>query len=370
MQGLSGPGVGLPLPNSIYPVSLLPNGPLYPNGPLVTIAPGQQLVIPRGTWWVSLGGYSVLQYLDPVTQTWRGFSSARMGAMKVDSDGETFRVANLTGCAIGAIVTAGGTGYVQGSTTVTPSAGNSTWQAIVGGRVNTTVSITASGAGYGVAPMVFIPPPPPPGVQATAVAQISSGTVSTITIINQGAGYQTPPPVSIYPNPTDPNYISGSITSQAAASLTLIGSGVVSAVLCTNPGAPFATVPSLTIAGAGSSATATIVPMWTLTGASIASGGAAYAANAILTTNGGQPTATAAFTNPAVELTGYIPRPARVGLTSAAGVVATVGTIYDGGLFAGTPTAFVLSNSIVTTIATVNISVGSVNDTILLQPTL
>lgn len=362
---LGGPGVPLPYPASLYPSNLF-QGELGPAGNEVVLAPGQQLPIPRGRFWVTTGGTAVLQFFDPVTQIWRGFSSARMGPILLDSDGFNFRVANLTSCACAAVVTNGGSSYVQGSTTVTPSAGNSTWQAIVGGRINTTVSITASGAGYGVAPLCFIPPPPPPGVQATAIAVISSGTVSSITVIDQGAGYTTAPPITLYPNPTDPNFLSGSITATATATLSTIGSGNVSAVLCTNPGVSFATVPSLTIAGAGSSAAATIVPMWTLTGASITSGGAGYT-GVELTTLGGRTSATPAYLNPAVELTGYIPRPAIVGLSNTGGTIGSVSAIYDGGLFTGTPTSLILTSGIVSTIATVALSISSANATVEIQ---
>ena len=83
-------------------------------------------------------------------------------------------------------------------------------------RPNSLISaITCSvvGAGYGVAPIVYIPAPPGPGVQATAIATISNGAVNGFTITNQGAGYTTVPTVSILPNPFDPN--AASITPSA-----------------------------------------------------------------------------------------------------------------------------------------------------------
>lgn len=363
---LSGAGLNLPLP-VLYPANIVTNAGPFPNTNEVTLAPGQQLPVPRGRFWIELGGYSVLQFFDPVTLTWRALSSARTSPVLVDSDGNNFRVANLTGCAVGAVVTTAGTNYVQASTTVTPSAGNSTWQAIVGGRINVTVSITASGAGYGVAPLVFFPPPPAPGVQATGIAVISSGTVSSITVINQGAGYATAPVPVIVPNPADPNLASGSITSQATATTTLVGAGTLSAVLCTDPGVSFSTVPSLTIAGAGTSAAATIVPMWTVTGTSIASAGAGYSTNAVITTVGGVPSATPANTNPDIELTAYIPRPAQIGVAAVSGgTITTIGTIYDGGLFCGTPTS-VIAGGAPTTSATIALTLGSTNATVKMQ---
>lgn len=361
---LSGPGQLLPVP-SLYPTNPL-GGTLDPQGTEVSLAPGETMLVPRGIWLLNPGGYCVVQVLDPVSGVWRMNSTARVGPTTVSSDGNNVRVANLTGCALGAIVTTAGSAYVQGSTTVTPSAGNSTWQPVVGGLISTTVSITAAGAGYGVAPLVFFPPPPYPGVQATGVAVISSGTVSSITVLNQGAGYTTAPVPQIVPNPTDPNLASGSITSNATATTTLVGAGTLAAVLCTNPGVSFSTVPSLTIAGAGTSAAATIVPMWTLTGASITSGGAGFSANTELSTLGGIPSATAAHTNPSIELTGVIPRRASVLLTANGGTIATVSTIYDGGLFTGTPTPLIETQTGAggSTAATITLTLGSVNATI------
>lgn len=364
---LAGPGQGLPFPTALYPQNLIPNGELSPSGNALTLAPGQQLPVPRGRFWIELGGYAVLQFYDPVTQTWRALSSARVSPVFVDSDGFNFRVANMTGCAVAAIVTNGGSNYVAGSTTVTPSAGNSQWVPVIGGRINTTVSITASGAGYTVPPLVFFPPPPAPGVAATGIAVIANGTVSSITVVNQGAGYQTAPVPVIVPNPADPALASGAITSQATATTALVGSGTVSAVLCANSGSSFSSVPSLTIAGAGSSAAATIVPMWTLTGTSITSGGAGYTTGGAVTTVGGIPSATPAYTNPAVELTGYIPRPAQTTIGGVTGgTITTVGSIIDGGLFTGTPVAFTVGGA-PSTPATIGFTLGSTNATVVMQ---
>lgn len=364
---LAGPGQGLPFPTSLYPQNLIPNGELSPSGNAITLAPGQQLPVPRGRFWVDLGGYAVLQFYDPVSQTWRGLSSSRVSPVFVDSDGFNFRVANQTGCAVAAVVTNGGSNYVAGSTTVTPSAGNSQWVPVIGGRINTTVSISASGAGYTLPPLVFFPPPPAPGVAATAVAVISSGTVSSITIVNQGAGYTTAPTPVIVPNPADPALASGAITSQATAIVALIGSGTLSAVLCANSGSSFSTVPSLTIAGAGTSAAATIVPMWTLTGTSITSGGAGYTTGGVITTVGGTTSGTPAFANPAIELTGYIPRPAQIAIAAATGgTITSVGSIIDGGMFTGSPTLFVAGGA-PSTAATIGFTLGSTNATVIMQ---
>src|SRR5215469_6604407 len=202
-QFLSGPGLSLPL-EYIYPQSLF-NAPFTQRGNTISIPAGGAWVIPAtgpSGWWIDGGSYCVLQYLDPVTGIWRGLSSVRRGSMRIQSDGFNYRIANLTGCAVAAIVTNGGSGYVQASTTVVASAGGSLWQPIVGGTC--TVTVITAGTGYTVPPFVVIDPPGQQGVQATAYASIgTNGTVSAITVDNMGAGYLTAPNVQIVPNPND-----------------------------------------------------------------------------------------------------------------------------------------------------------------------
>ena len=63
---LSGPGVGLQLPQNLYPTELA-NAPFDFSNPNISLAPGDAIPLPAGTWYLDLGLYSVLQYLDPVT---------------------------------------------------------------------------------------------------------------------------------------------------------------------------------------------------------------------------------------------------------------------------------------------------------------
>ena len=284
--------------------------------------------------------------------------------LPIQSDGFSFRVANLTGCAVAAIVTNPGSGYVAGTTTVTPSAGNSVWSAIVGGQL-TSISVPTAGSSYGIPPEVVIDAPPTGGVPATAIAAISSGSVTSITLLNQGAGYSTTPNVTLVPNQADPNL--GTITN-ATGLATVGGAGKVTAVLCTNPGAAVASTMTLTIAGSGSSAAATPVFMNAVTGASIVSVGAGYSNTVTeLTTLGGVSAATATFTNPIVEPTGFDPRPLRAALAVSGGTITSVSTIYDGGVFLGTPLPLVVTNGIVTTVASITLTLGGVNDTVRFQ---
>ncbi len=370
---LSGIGIGLQVNQFLYPQDLIASfgGSVDVGTNEVTLAPGCDLPLMRGDWLIDLGGVNILQFLDPTTNLWRiprtGFRSS---PAFVQSDGANVRVANLTGCAVGAVVTNAGSGYPATGTTCTANTGGSTWQVIVGGQLSIT-TVNTTGSNYGIAPLVIIPAPPSPGVQATAYATIASGTVSGVTLVNRGAGYLTAPPLAILPNPADPNLLSTTAIVNATATAVLIGAGSVSAVYCTNPGAPVATAPTLTIAGTGgSAATATAQLMLTMTGATVFSGGTGVTDAGAFITVGGIPTATPVNTNPDIELLNFIPRPATGGLANSGGSLVSVSTIYDGGLFIGaTPSLIVTptAGSVGATGPSVAALVGSANGTVRLQ---
>src|SRR5215471_14284166 len=99
---LSGPGLGLQLPQYLYPSELF-NAPADIASNAIMLAAGDQLPIPAGTWYVSLGLYNVLEFNDPVTGIWRQHPASygpRTQMQYVKSDGFNFRVANRTGCPI------------------------------------------------------------------------------------------------------------------------------------------------------------------------------------------------------------------------------------------------------------------------------
>lgn len=367
-QPLAGAGQGLQVPQQLYPANLT-NGEVTTSTNIIVLAPGEAIPVPAGRFMVSAGKYGSLQYLDPVTTAW---TLLRSGAnneetINVWSDGFNFRIANLTGCVVGAVVTNGGNNaYVQSTTTVTPSVGNSTWQPIVGGAVNTTVSITSitggaqGGKGYGIAPLVFFDVPPSPGVQATGIAVLSSGSVSSITMIDQGAGYPVAPNITILPSPYDPNLSAGITNAQAVCSLT--GAGSITAIICTNPGAAVASTMSLTIAGAGASATATPLFMQTATSVTVNSGGGGYGTYTQITTIGGyNTTASPSFTNPTIQLYGYVPRQAQIAVALSTGAISSVTSVVDGGLFITAPLPVPITNGIVTTVASLTMVMGSAN---------
>lgn len=363
---ISGPGVGLPIPQQLYPANLS-NGETTTSTNEVSLAPGQALPIAAGEWLVALGKYLSLQFLDPVTGMWRDLRSGVSANTPayVRSDGFNLRISNMTGCVVGATVTNGGNGsYVQATTTVTPSAGNSTWQPIVGGAINSTITITAPGSNFGIPPLVFIDSPPNPGIQATAIAVLTNNSVSSITVLRQGAGYPVAPNVTILPNPADPNLSSGITNATATCSLT--GTGSITAVLLLNPGASVATSMSLTVAGGGASAAVTPFFLESITAASITSGGGGYAAGTELSsTNGGYNGSAPAFLGGSPA--GFVPRKAQIQLGLTGTSITSISTIVDGGLFIETPNALAVTNGVVTTAANIALTLGGQNDTAIIQ---
>ena len=391
-QPLAGPGLGLPLPQNLYPseLSLGQNAPYDFATNKVCLAPGENLPIPAGDYLIHMGGYLVFQYRDPITGIWSFGPGAayNRGPQFVKSDGYNLRIANLTGCPVSGLITSAGSAYVQSSTTVSVTGGGgSTWQAIVGGALalaGTSITTAFAGAGYGVAPLALIPAPPNAsnnvngvgGVPAAGYAAISSGTVSGFTLLNQGAGYPVAPGnLSLLPTPTDPNLSTG--ITLATIPFSLAASGSIAAVLCTNNGAPLALPASITLAvgGVGVTATVTAVYMQTITAATVSGQGTGYgtAAGAIMTV-GGVPS-TGISNTPDNNYLAWFPRPANIGLTPAntSVSVGSPGVVYDGGLFLGTPSALWVAGvgagaETTVTLGTVAFVMGSRPDICVMQP--
>jgi hypothetical protein len=384
---LAGPGQGLPYPQNLFP-SQLQGAPADASSNRLGLAPGEVFVLPAGDWLISLGFYLVLQYLDPVTNVWTMSSSAayHRGQIFVTADGFTQRIANLTGCVVSASVANAGTGYVQATTTIaavgTFAGSAPTILPIVGGALNVSGgSLVANGAGYGVAPIVMIPPPPPAqvnangvgGIQASAFAVIAGGTVSSVSITNPGAGYPTAPIAIIVPSPFDPN-LSVGITN-ATVAFTLASAGLIMGALVTNHGSPLnngslASI-TLTVGGAGTSGSLTANVMQTLVSSSLSTVGAGYT-NAQLATYGGAPVAGAIANSPEANFIAWMPRPANAAYAAGSVSVATPATVYDGGLFLSAPTILQIPAPFpgagAFTLATPNNVMGSKFDIAAIQP--
>ena len=387
---LSGPGLGLPIPTNLYPTALT-NAPYDYGTNKVALGPGEQIPIPAGDWYINLGGYLVIQFLDPLTNTWvmSSGSAFNRGMNFVKSDGFNARIANLTGCPVGGVITSAGASYVQATTTISVTGGGgSTWAPIIGGALQmaTSTIVTAqAGAGYGTNPIVVIPNPPPPannvngigGIAASAWANVSSGTISGFTFTNSGAGYPSAPgAIVLLPNPTDPNINTG--ITLATMNFSLTKSGSLTGVLMTNPGAPLALPASITLAVSGAGVTASVqaVYMQAVTAATVSSPGVGYGtAQGLVTTVGGVPPQGLITTDPNYEYLAWFPRQAQIGLTPAntSVSVATAGVIYDGGLFVSntTPNPVWVTGGTVGTISTIGaiaLTCGGVADIAVMQP--
>ncbi len=299
-------------------------GALATNGE--SLFPGNSRILPAGELMVGLGQYSYLQIWDPVMSVWKVIPRSTDGVAYVDSDGTNFRLINMSGCAAGAVITNAGTNYAA-TTTVTASAGGSLWRPVIGGRLNTSVTVVTGGSGYTYAPRVQIPAPGPGGVPATAHTTLSAGAVNTVVIDNQGGGYVGSQTLTFITDPRDP---STTIVPAAPIVQALTGAGTLSAILCTDPGTPVTAVPTLTITdptGAGASAAATALMNFSVTGYTVSTAGTFHAGTVLTSSSGTSPTSvSAANVNPVVEKGIIKPRNCWIIPALATGIVASATT--------------------------------------------
>jgi len=386
-QNISFIGNPCPPPMNLYPSELANSASDAPTNYL-TLAPGEAINVPAqsNSYLLNLGQFLTLDYLDSVTGTWRmqqDFAINRNSMVYVTSNGSDRRITNRMGCPVSAIVAGGGSSFAQATATITANVGGSTWQAIVGGSLTVT-SVTNAGANYTVPPMVMIPAPTPAGyngsvggVQATAYAAITNGTVSSVTMENFGAGYAFAPTVVLVPSPYDVNI--GTIT-QATVTLGINSAttGAITAAICTNFGAPLATLSALTLTAAGGAGTgATITPqvLQTISSASVVAGGAGWGtatAPAVVMPIGGAALSVAAtnLSNPQIDFSGFRPNaPTCQGVANAGGTITSVTFPNGTGLFLGTPTAALASGgTLPTTLASITFTMGTARGTAFIQP--
>ncbi len=346
-------------------ISLEAGEVFLPNSNVNPSQPGQGTGN-AGWFWLKPGRYTDIQILDPVALIWRGIGDDSNAQRLMYCDGANVRLANQSGCAVGATVTTAGSGYTT-APTVVASAGSSVWRAILGPLVSTTISVTYGGTNYTYPPLVVIAPPPAGGVQATAYSTLTSGAVSSVTVTNQGAGYSAGVPTVYFVN--DPRDTTG---SGATATAALTGSGTVAAVVCTDHGNPITsgTVPVLTF-GSGSAA-ATVLMNWGITTYAAGTAGAGYGTSAFIGLSAVGPAlvASPAYTNPDIQDNLVRVRRADVWvLTNSSGGLVTGGVINDGGVYRGTPTpVFSVGLATPTTVGVVTISMGGFTDHSLIQP--
>jgi hypothetical protein len=346
----------------------------------ISLPTGGLYAIPSGQYIVQPGQYTFVQYYDAGANIWRNLNQpvAGGGAMVVTSDGYNVRLANLTGCVVGAIVTNGGTGYTNGiypagtglgtaaSPTATVAAGGGTivptLNVIVGGVINTTVTITTPGSNYTRAPVLTFSAPPAGGIPATAICTISGGAINAVTVTNAGAGYTTAPTITVTNAQGDTTGSGGVLTVNS----TLAQSGAISALTIANPGAGLTSVPAISFSPASTSA-ATAIMCWTATTVTFASPSNAGNGNFALI-NSTVVAGSSTTTNPAITTGLFVPRLGYTAMSTTA--TPTTTTIVDGGLHQVVPNAVLAynSNGTISAAGTTTIAQGGVNDTSLLLP--
>ena len=336
----------------------------------LTLAGAQAYLIPSGQYLASTGLYTAIEWYDSNAGLWR-VVNWNGTSRYILSDGTNWRLINRTGCPVGAVVTNKGSAYTS-APAVAVSAGGSVWKAIVGGSINTTVTVTTAGL-YNYVPTLIFSPPPAGGITASGIAVLSAGAINSVTVTNAGAGYVTAPTVTIVPDPRETAAGGGVLT----VNTTLANSGSITGVVCTDPGtAAVTTLPTLTFSGGGgASAAATVMMNWTVTGITVGTAGAAYGnAQPFLIESGSfLNTATATNTIPAIEKNIAFGRPFYgEGVSTAGGATTATGfVISDAGYgFQNVPNLFVTASgtaALPTTTAIITATVGATTDTSYLQ---
>jgi hypothetical protein len=266
--GVGGLGGTLGIPNITF---------TNPSGAM-SMAPASAYTLPAGSWLANCGfGYLSVEHFDSIAGYWKPAQNALADTPQLfDSDGSNVRIVNRTGCPVAADITNVGSGYTNGinaGLVATISAGGSLWTTVVGGAINTTVTVTTAGV-YNYVPTLIFSDPPPGGIRATAIAVISAAAISSVTVINAGAGYTSAPKITIVRDPRDTGTTNGVLTVNA----TLAGSGTLTALYPTDFGTAAQTsVPTLSFSGGGgSNAAATVMMNFSVTAYTVSNGGAVY----------------------------------------------------------------------------------------------
>lgn len=360
--------------------SLMGAGPWAKRTQQIALPTGSIYVLPSGQYLVQPGPLTFIQYFDATSQIWRNLNTPVLGnpSMLVTSDGTNIRLANLTGTVAGAIVTNGGTGYTNGiyapaaqlgtlaAPKVTVAAGGGTNLAllnvVVGGVINTTITITNAGKSYTYPPVLLIDPPPAGGVPATAVCTLTSGTIGSVTVTNAGAGYTSAPKVTVVNDPRDTTGTGAVLTVNA----TLAQSGAIAALTSSDPGSGYTSVPAITFTPASTSA-ATAIMCFTCTTVTWATPNHSGNGNFGLI-NSTVVAGSSTTTNPAITTGLFVPRMGYTAMSTAGSPTTT--TIVDGGLHQVVPNAVLVNNSdgTINAATTTTIAQGGANDTSYITP--
>lgn len=337
-------------------------------GNTINLQGGQTYLVPPGTWDVQLGVYSCLQQYDPLTTIWRNITGDAAVFRYVNSDGVNYRIANLTGCVVGAQVTNKGSGYLAPPIVTDNGGGSPTYLSILGPVVS-TVTVLNGGTGYTYPPIVQIQAPASPGIQATGYATIVAGVVTAVTLTDQGGNYVAVPTITLQNDPRD------TTGSGAVAVANMTGSGTIAGIVVVNPGSPItsATVlPTITITpvNGGTSGAATPLMCTTILSYTVTSAGSGYTGNVVISALGtGYGGSAGAYTNPKTQDPGLVrTRAATLIAATSGGTIVTSGATYlDGGIYDGfSPTEVIYGLALGTEAAVGNVAFtfGAKGDTV------
>lgn len=350
----------------------------------IQLKSGDIFYVPNGNFVVKSGPQSAIQWQDDYSGLWRNLDADYPGTQVLQSDGNNYRIINLSGTITGANITAAGSAYTQANTTLSfaaaPSTGvTATATPIIGGSL--TFAVTTAGSGY-TQPFLIIPAPYALGgtqgmcIPATANLTLSTGTISAIVTGFAGAGYLTAPlatstltitPAQYQANPSQYLYgtqmvIVDPVGQGAVITATLANgnaaSGGLTGMIITNPGAGYTSIPAITVSSAtGSSATAVSLPSFSLTGVTVGGTNTGYTAPVV-----GQ-SSLGLVTQQVFDET-VLPRAARVTFPAPAGVVGAAVIEDAGSGFQAVPSILQFVNS--GSNATFTATVGGVTNTLLL----
>lgn len=285
---------------------------------------GHTWPIAPGNFDVTLGRVTLVQTFDKDNYVWRTLAGPGSKFPIMNSDGFNYRLINFSGVVTGAAITVAGSAGTNGigptqtggsiSFGAAPSSGRAaTGYIIVGGAINTTVTVTTAGSGYLVPPLVQFDPPPQGGIRATGYAVLSAGTVDSIVVTNAGAGYTSVPNAFVIPqwgsyagsNLLDPagNTVAtapalyGATRTSIPATIqditspvvgagsgavltvnaTLASSGALTGIVITDYGSNYigSGIPTITFTGGPTSAAATAIMAFSVTSATVSNAGAA-----------------------------------------------------------------------------------------------
>lgn len=266
---------------------------------------------PSGEYIITVDANTVIERWDPTEQVWAVIEAATANNGDwISTDGFNLRVHNVTGVVSSNTLTAGsgmtnGIGPVATGVSVSWAAAGTTGfpiatgYVVIGGSVGAP-TVTQAGSGFLIPPVIVIDPPPAGGVQASAIAVMTtagSSGIASITMVNAGAGYASTPnfyiipqpqyyqggpsggiaaaalpaPGLVYPTNAIPGQQNTSATGAQLTSVALTGSGTLLALHMINSGGGYTTATAaVTFTGASGGAAATgVVAVTTLANSSV-----------------------------------------------------------------------------------------------------